>query len=58
MKFFNSLRIKNKKTFNNNLGIKNELLKLKIDKYNIFNNLGVRNELFKFKEEKINSCKI
>ena len=30
------------------LGFKNELLKLKIDKYNIFNSLGrVRNELFK-----------
>ena len=37
-------------TFYNNLGIKNELLKLKIDKYNIFNSLeGVR---------KKNSCKI
>ena len=37
-----------KKTFYNSLGFKNELLKLKIDKYNIFNSLGgVRNELFK-----------
>ena len=48
-----------KKTFYNSLGIKNELLKLKVDKYNIFYSLGgVRNELFKFQRRKKKSCKI